>query len=123
MNPTIESLNASRAPCAFCSTLDFLSDLKLCASCHQEQRILTHRQNTGKPVYLLTESLSYHEVTSITCRAGYYEVTVPGISAHYCVQLEDFHLSIPSLVTTGIARANDSILRFNSLHKQHLALS
>lgn len=110
----------ARAPCSSCHTLAILSDIGYCCDCQYELTILKQlREN--KSVYLLTESLAYHKVISITPRTGYYEAVVPGISGHYCAQLESFHLSIPSLVTAGIARANDAILRFNQLHKQHLA--
>jgi len=89
-----------------------------------EARILAQHQR-GEPVYILTENLCHPLVLSIHCRptSPYYEVTVPGISSPILVDLDDFFLDVPSLVTAGISYANDAILRFNQLHKQHITLS
>ena len=110
--------------CASCHTPAILSDDNLCCACAQEAR-LTSALLESRPLYILRENLSYHRViaffhTNIPHR---YSVIVPDISSRLTCDITDFHLSIPSLVTTGIARANDAILRFNHLHKQHLSLS
>lgn len=111
-------------PCLSCDTPAILSDDGLCCTCAQEAR-LTSALLESRPLYILRENLSYHRViaffhTNIPHR---YEVVVPDITSRLTCDITDFHLSIPSLVTTGIARANDAILRFNHLHKQHLSLS
>lgn len=113
-----------RSPCLSCHTPAILSDDNLCCTCAQEAR-LTSALLESRPLYILCENLSYHRViaffhTNIPHR---YSVIVPDISSRLTCDITDFHLSIPSLVTTGIARANDAILRFNHLHKQHLSLS
>lgn len=111
-----------RSPCSSCSTLAILSDIGFCCDCQYELTILKHlREN--KPVYLLADTIAHYTVTSIQKTSDFsYSVKVHELSSEiHFVQLTDFHLSIPSLVTAGIAKANDAILRFNSLHKQHLA--
>lgn len=117
-------IEATRAPCENCHQKAILSENSLCADCEHEARILAQHQR-GEPVYILTENLCHHLVLSIRCRpnSSYYEVTVPGISSPILVDLDDFFLDVPSLVTSGIAKANDAILRFNHLHKQYLALT
>lgn len=110
-------------PCTSCGATTSLSEDGFCCSCQRELTILKAlREN--HPVYILTNSLAYYRVLSITKSSDFsYTVSVYELSSPFqFIQLEDFHLSIPSLVTTGIAYANDAILRFNHLHKQHLSL-
>lgn len=112
-----------RSPCASCNTHAILSDIGFCCDCQYELTVFKAlREN--KPVYVLTDSLGYYPVLNIERQSEFsYSVTVTELSSPLTfIQLSDFHLSIPSLVTAGIARANDAILRFNTLHKQHLAL-
>lgn len=113
----------ARSPCTSCHTLAILSDSGFCCDCQRELTILKAlREN--RPVYILTDSLAYYPVRSITRLSEFsFNVYTDELSSPLpFVQLSDFHLSIPALVTAGISRANDAILRFNSLHKQHLAL-
>lgn len=111
-----------RSPCSSCHTSAILSDIGFCCSCQHELTILKAlREN--KIVYILAETLGYYTVSAIEKRHGQYFTQVRELSFEFVAQLEDFHLSIPSLVTAGITKANDAILRFNSLHKSHLSLS
>lgn len=119
-----ENLLANEHPCSACHTPAILSDENLCCGCTQEAR-LTSALFESRPVYILCPNLSYHRVIALfhTNIPHQYSVIVPDISSRLTCDITDFHLSIPSLVTTGIARANDAILRFNHLHKQHLSLA
>jgi len=113
-----------RSPCSSCHTPAILSDIGFCCDCQRELTILKYlREN--RPVYVLTESLGFYQVRSITRLSEFsFNVYTDELSSPLpFIQLSDFHLSIPSLVTAGITKANDAILRFNSLHKQHLALT
>ena len=114
-------IESTRAPCRNCHTKAILSDNSLCADCEHEATILTQLER-GEPLYILTDRLTYHTVLSIRSRpnTSLYEVTVPELTSSILCSIEDFYLDIPSLVTAGITFANDSILRFNHLHKQYL---
>lgn len=114
-------LERSRDFCSNCGLKAILSDDALCADCTYEKKILNYTALTGEPLYVLTENLTAYVVNQITCipNSRYYKVHVPELSFPIRVTLEDFHLSLHSLITTGISRANDAILRFNTLHKQH----
>lgn len=122
-NPPAQLPDPPRSPCLSCHTSAILSDIGFCCDCQYELAILKAIRE-GKPVFVLTEELYYYPVLFITKTSEFsYAVTVGELSSPLpFVQLSDLHLSIPSLVTAGIAKANDAILRFNSLHKQHLAL-
>lgn len=108
-------------PCSRCGTKAPLSELGYCCICQHELTIF-QTLTENKPVYVLTSDLNHHPVIAIKKDSDFsYTCWVPAFSFPLkLVQLEDFHLSIPSLVTAGIAKANDAILRFNTLLKQTL---
>ena len=120
----ISPLAPHTTPCSHCGTKASLSELGYCCTCQHELTIL-QALTENKPVYILTSDLNHHQVFAVKKESDFsYTCWVPAFSFPLkLIQLEDFHLSIPSLVTAGIAKANDAILRFNTLHKQHLALS
>lgn len=122
--PPAQLPDPPRSPCSSCHTPAILSDSGFCCDCQRELTILKYlREN--RPVYVLTDSLGFYQVRSITRLSEFsFNVYTDELSSPLnFIQLSDFHLSIPSLVTAGITKANDAILRFNSLHKQHLVLT
>ncbi len=121
-NPPERLADPPRSPCTSCGISAILSDIGFCCSCQHELTIFkAFREN--HPVYILTETLGYYRVLACEKEHNHYLIKTSEFTFLLCAQLEDFHLTIPSLVTTGITKANDAILRFNQLHKQHLALS
>lgn len=116
------SFEPPQPPCTSCGAASSTSEEGFCCDCQYELAVLKHLREK-KSVFLLTDSLSYYKVASITKQHGQYLVKVPELPFEFLAELSDFHLSIPSLVTAGISRANDAILRFNQFHKQHLALT
>lgn len=119
--PLDSQIESSRTPCSHCGAETSLSELGYCCVCQRELTILQFLTE-NKPVYLLTSDLNHHQVLAIKKESdSSYTCWVPSFSFPLkLVQLSDFHLSIPSLVTAGIAKANDAILRFNTLLKQTL---
>lgn len=113
--------NQPQPPCTSCGATTSTSEDGFCCSCQHELTIFKALRESH-PVYILTENLGYYRVLACEKEHNHYLILTSEFTFLLRAQLEDFHLSIPSLVTTGITKANDAILRFNQLHKQHLAL-